>query len=169
MKIINNKKKYKTAVTHDWSALLDITQDCREKSPSECCFSLLSFLLSFSSQSIIKCCIKPGTGRVTFYFSGVKRIGLRPPLPEEPPLKETQFSLKKADWSATLSHRPSLSLLFSFSLLLCPLSCSPQLGQRTITQICHPGNPDTLFPFRQRASDGWWVCSCWGIWQTLGE
>lgn len=108
------------------------------KVPANVAFSLLSFLLSFSSQSIIKCCIKPGTGRVTFYFPGVKRIGLRPPLPEELPLKETQFSLKKADWSATLSHRPSLSLLFSFSLLLCPLSCSPSLDKgrlhKSVTQ-----------------------------------
>lgn len=98
--------------------------------------SFLSF--SFSSQSIIKCCVKPGTGRVTFCFSGFKRIGLRPPLPEELPLKETQFSLKKADWSTTLSHRPSLSLLFSFSLLLCPLSCSPSLDKgrlhKSVTQ-----------------------------------
>lgn len=154
-----NKKKYKTAVTHDWSALLDITQNCREKSPSECCFFLLFFLLSFSSQSIIKCCIKPGTGRVTFYFSGFKRIGLRPPLPEELPLKETQFSLKKADWSATLSHRPSLSLLFSFSPFLssCVHWVVPPAWTKDDYTNLSPRKSRHFISFQTKSQ--WWVMS----------
>lgn len=42
------------------------------------------------------------TGRVTLLFAELKRKGLRASLPEELPFKETQFSLKKADRSATL-------------------------------------------------------------------
>lgn len=78
------------------------------------------------------------------------------------------FTLKGRLMCYTLASPFSL-----LSFLLCspPVSTElfPQPGRRTITQICHPGNPDTLFPLRQRASDGWWVCSCWGIWQTRGE
>ena len=93
------------------------------------------------------------------------------------------FRIEKVrSWTpATWDAPPQRNSIFALkgSLICHPLflPCSPPVstelfprpGRRTITQICHPGNPDTLFPLRQRASDGWWVCSCWGIWQTLGE
>lgn len=96
---------------------------------------------------------------------------LEPSAPETlPHQRKPIFTLK-----GRLICQPLSSLsLPSFRFLLLPLlmrppTCYPEPGRGTITQICHPGNPDTLFPLRQRASDGWWVCSCWGIWQTLGE
>lgn len=87
---------------------------------------------------------------------------------EAPLQRNSIFTLKGRLMCYTLASTFSL-----LSFLLCSPPVSTELfhqpGWRTITQICHPGNPDTLFPLRQRASDGWWVCSCWGIWQTLGE
>lgn len=69
------------------------------------------------------------------------------------PSKKANFHFKRqTDQPAS---RSSLTLFFFFSLpalLVRPLT--PRPGGRTITQICHPGNADTLFPLRQRAADG---------------
>lgn len=51
--------------------------------------------------------------KVTFSFPWSKSKGLGPSPPEVLPFKETQFSLKKADWSTTFSRCFSFSLRFS--------------------------------------------------------